>query len=129
MISQNITPFLIVCLDSKQPLSNPLSDATPARARGGGQGGDEALVEAEELFDAVAVASKGSGTVEFVDGAVEFLMRLAQLVRHDVNVVEVGEGLSWETRHVRRARIGQACESLRAVRQLFRAMFVCSPHP
>ena len=44
------------------------------------------------MLDAVAVAGEWSGTIEFVHGFVEFLMRLSQLMRHDVNVVEIGEG-------------------------------------
>ena len=35
----------------------------------------EFLIEAEEVFDAVAVAGEGSRTIEFVHGFVEFLMR------------------------------------------------------
>ena len=44
------------------------------------------------MFDAVAVAGEGSWAIEFVHGFVEFLMRLSQLMWHDVNVVEIGEG-------------------------------------
>ena len=43
------------------------------------------------MLDAVAVAGEGKGAIEFVDGFVEFLMRLSQLMRHDVNVVEIGD--------------------------------------
>ena len=48
------------------------------------------------MFDAIAVAGEWSGAVEFVDGFVQFLMRLAQLVRHDVdieggNVLAIGQ--------------------------------------
>jgi hypothetical protein len=41
------------------------------------RGGNEALVEAEEVFDAVAVTGEVSGAVEFVHGFVEILMRFA----------------------------------------------------
>lgn len=48
------------------------------------------------MFDAVAVADEGGEAVEFVDSFVEFLMSLAQLVRHDVDIVEVGESGVWK---------------------------------
>ena len=44
------------------------------------------------MLDAVAVAGEGGCAIEFVHGFVEFLMRLSQLMRHDVNIVEIGEG-------------------------------------
>jgi hypothetical protein len=39
-----------------------------------------------------AIAGEGFGLIEFVNGFVEFPMRLAKLMRHHVNVVEIGEG-------------------------------------
>ncbi len=48
------------------------------------------------MFHAVAVAGEGRGLIEFVDGFVEVLMGLPQLLRHDINVVEVGEGRVWK---------------------------------
>ena len=40
------------------------------------EGSDEALVEAEEVFDAVAVSGEWRGAVKLVDGFVEVLRSL-----------------------------------------------------
>jgi len=54
-------------------LSDSLGGSTLSRARScGRERGDEAFVEAEEVFDAVAVAGEWSSAVEFIDGVVEF---------------------------------------------------------
>ena len=57
------------------------------------------LIQHEQMFDALALGRETRAAVESVHGAVERLMRPAQVRRHQVRVVEVGE---------RRVRVGGA---------------------
>ena len=47
------------------------------------------------MFDALAVAGKGRGAINFVNSNVERVMCLAQTGRHYVWIVKIGERRAW----------------------------------
>ena len=49
------------------------------------------LIEHEQVLDALALGGEPAAPVEPVHGAVERLMRPAQVRRHQVGIVEVGQ--------------------------------------
>ena len=54
--------------------------------------GAHPLVECEEVLDALALGGKLARPVEAIHRAVERLVRAAEVRRHEVRIVEVGEG-------------------------------------
>jgi hypothetical protein len=79
----------------------PGMGAAPARraGRGAGQRREPFFIKREEMLHPGAVAIKALTAVEPVDGPVERAMGVAQVLRHQVGVIEVGE---------RGARMGRA---------------------
>lgn len=43
------------------------------------------------MFDAITVAGEWIGPIELVDRFIEFLMRLSQFARHNINIIQISK--------------------------------------